>query len=153
MKSELEKCVDGVAGSIRNSVGIRMVDALTEVEVDELRILVDAPKERRVEIFRKHVENPEIRDMYLLFGELEYIDCTVLANGGIVFDRITHKASWALARYDERMRREEEERTRHERERKADRKWSVVTVAIGAIIGGVIGVFATVAGQVLLRFV
>ena len=149
MRMSLEEFMDQNAGMVRGNDGIWLADSLGELEARELRILHEAPESERKEIFRSRAENPETEDVYRLLKELGYINCIFNPGEKPILRDFTYKGSWALARYDERMRHEAEERARHDRERKADKKWSVVTMAIGAVIG----VFATVAGQVLLRFV
>lgn len=143
MRASLEEFMDQNAGRVRGNDGIWLVDSLGELEARELRILHEAPESERQEIFRSRAESPETEDVYRLLKELGYINCIFNPEEKPVLRDFTYKGSWALARYDERIKREDEERARRKRDRIFDRVWSVVI----ALISGGCGVAATLIVQ------
>lgn len=126
---------NGLVDSIRDGTSVQLVDTLSDIEARELRLLVNTPEDQRQELFASRAQNADVADVYCLLNELGYIKCYAYPQNDAELLWLNYKASWALGRYDERKRRESEERKRQRNQQIFDKVWAVAILVIGFVLG------------------
>lgn len=113
------------------------MDLLTDEEIDELRALAAVLDDEQEEFVRERVTNSRLAGMYDQFADIGLVQGQSLDGSRFLYDGMSPKADWAIARHD-RLAAERERREKAER-----RKWwldELITFLLGLIMW-LIGLF------------
>lgn len=139
--SDLARPITAVAKGIREASSraakattIQAVDLLTDEEVEELRALVSLGSNAGEYAFDR-LKDPANAGMYLQLSDSGFINCCLLAGGPIVFEGVSEKAHWAIARHDRQKAAEEEAKAEQKRMRKEDRRNARLNLLLGWLLG------------------
>lgn len=127
--------LDALGDRVASSLAVQAVDLLTDEEIDELRALAAVPDDEQEEFVRERVTNCRLAGMYDQFADIGLVQGQSLDGSRFLYDGMSPKADWAIARHD-RLAADRERREKAER-----RKWrldKLITVLL-ALLGYIVG--------------
>ncbi len=119
---------------LRNVAAVNAVDILTDEEIDELRKLVSLDNKAASEYVDKQLQNDSKKGLYLQLTDLGFLNCVELNGGRVSYFGYEQKTNWAVRHHDHHA---EERKRRQKKEQRFETRL--------LIIGGAIGLVASVA--------